>query len=254
MFGLRARCAPMLVLLAALGCKSAPPVKQTSPFASDPRVEQASPLAPAPAFASDRERASEAQQASATLALRTAARSSALIKPQPITRVHFQESLPLASPGASSAGQQEMLGEVLTRDWLQAEGEARNPSIEAMISAWQAAAQVYPQRVALDDPVLMGMIAPQSVAANTTETAYAFQLNQKLPWFGKRSLRGAVAAADADAAYQEAEDSRLQVRLAADLAFFEYFLVARLLEINQDNTRLMQEFREAAQTKYRVGT
>jgi outer membrane protein TolC len=95
------------------------------------------------------------------------------------------------------------------------------------------------------------MIAPQSVASNTTETAYAFQLNQKMPWHGKRSLRGAVAAADADAAYQDAEDSRLQVRLAADLAFFEYFLVTRLLELNGENSRKMQEFYESAQARYR---
>jgi outer membrane protein TolC len=141
---------------------------------------------------------------------------------------------------------------VLSRHWLQAEVEARNPTLEAMAAAWQAAAQVYPQRVALDDPVLMGMIAPQSVASSTTETAYAFQLNQKLPWRGKRSLRGAVAAADADAAYQDVEDSRLQVRLAADLAFFEYFLVTRLLELNGANVRKMQEFYESAQARYRT--
>jgi outer membrane protein TolC len=147
--------------------------------------------------------------------------------------------------------QQEIVGDVLSREWLHAEIEARNPSLEAMIAAWQAAAQLYPQRVALDDPVLMGMIAPESAASSFTETAYAFQLNQKLPWFGKRSLRGAVAEADADAAFHESEDSRLQVRLAADLAFFEYFLVARLTEINHNNTRLMHEFREGALSRYR---
>src|SRR5439155_22738 len=147
---------------------------------------------------------------------------------------------------------QEVMESVLSRPWLQAEIEARNPTLEAMVAAWQAAAQLYPQRVALDDPVLMGMIAPQSVASSTTETAYAFQLNQKLPWHGKRSLRGAVAAADADAAYQDVEDSRLQIRLAADLAFFEYFLVTRLLELNAENTRKMQEFYESAQARYRT--
>src|SRR5438093_739421 len=83
-------------------------------------------------------------------------------------------------------------------------------------------------RIALDDPMLMGMIAPQSVGANTTETAYALQLNQKLPWFGKRRLRGDIAAADADAALSDVEDTRLQVRLTADLAFYEYFLATRL--------------------------
>src|SRR6185369_14046860 len=121
----------------------------------------------------------------------------------------------------------------------------------AMISAWQAATQLYPQRVALDDPMLMGMIAPQSAASNTTETAYAFQLNHKLPWFGKRSLRGQQAAASADAAFQDAEDARLQVRLAADLAFYEYYLAGELLELSRQNVRLMREYKETAQARYR---
>jgi outer membrane protein, heavy metal efflux system len=162
-----------------------------------------------------------------------------------IATVGYQEPLP--NPEALP-----VTAEFLTREWLQAEVEARNPSLEAMIAAWQAAEQLYPQRVALDDPMLMGMIAPESAGSDVTETAYAFQLNQKLPWFGKRSLRGAVAAANADAAFHDSEDTRLQVRLAADLAFFEYFLVTQQLEINGANTRSMQESRDTAQSRYRT--
>jgi outer membrane protein TolC len=168
----------------------------------------------------------------------------------PVAAVAFQEALPhpveQLPPGA-----EDIAGDVLSREWLSAEIEALNPSLEAMVAAWQAAAQRYPQQVALDDPMLMGMIAPESAGSDVTETAYALQLNQKLPWFGKRRLRGAAADADADAAFQDAEDSRLQVRLAADLAFFEYFLASRLMEVNRDNTRIMQQFRDSAQEKYR---
>ncbi len=173
-------------------------------------------------------------------------------EPATVAAASFQEPLPRLAVDGPSVDNSLVVEGVLSRHWLQAEVEARNPTLEAMAAAWQAAAQVYPQRVALDDPVLMSMIAPQSVASSTTETAYAFQLNQKLPWHGKRSLRGAVAAADADAAYQDVEDSRLQVRLAADLAFFEYFLVTRLLELNGENARKMQEFYESAQVRYRT--
>jgi outer membrane protein TolC len=172
----------------------------------------------------------------------------------PASAIEYQESLPLpaaAAAGLSSPSQEEFIGDVLTREWLEAEIEARNPSLEAMIAAWQAATQLYPQRIALDDPMLMGMIAPQSAASNTTETAYAFQLNQKLPWFGKRPLRGAVAAADADAAFQDSQDSRLQIRLAANLAFYEYFLASKLIELNRENIAIMDRFRESAQSKYR---
>jgi outer membrane protein, heavy metal efflux system len=179
--------------------------------------------------------------------------SQAATSPAPVSNVAFHEPLPQPIGEPPPPSSHELMGDVLSREWLQAQIEARNPSLEAMIAAWQAATQLYPQKVALDDPMLMGMIAPESAASSFTETAYAFQLNQKLPWFGKRSLRGAVAAADADAAYHVSEDTRLQVRLAADLAFFDYFLVARLLEINRENTQLMQESRDTAQTKYRTG-
>jgi outer membrane protein TolC len=174
-----------------------------------------------------------------------------------VQSVAFQESLPQPANSPSPAlrlavESPEFVGGVLSREWLQAEVESRNPSLEAMIAAWQAAAQLYPQRVALDDPMLMGMLAPQSVTSNVTETAYAFQLNQKLPWFGKRSLRGSVAAADADAAAEEAEDTRLKVRLAADLAFFEYFLAGRLIDLNHENIELMQQSLDTAHSKYRA--
>jgi len=162
----------------------------------------------------------------------------------PLAQAAFQEPLPPGPPG------NEVLGDVLSREWLAAEIEARHPSLEAMAAAWQAALQRYPQQIALDNPMLMGMIAPESAGSALTETAYAFQLNQKLPWFGKRNLRGAAAAADADAASQELADTRLQVRLAADLAFFEYFLVQRQIALNRANEDLMQQFRATAQDRY----
>jgi hypothetical protein len=55
-----------------------------------------------------------------------------------------------------------------------------------------------------------------------------FPTQPKTALVGKRRLRGAAADTDADAAFQDAEDSRLQVRLAADVAYFEYFLATRL--------------------------
>jgi hypothetical protein len=42
--------------------------------------------------------------------------------------------------------------DVLSREWLAAEIEARNPSLDAMVAAWQAAAQLYPQRIAPTTP------------------------------------------------------------------------------------------------------
>jgi outer membrane protein TolC len=222
MISLRACCCAALLAFALAGCKTGQVVSR-EPAPMQPLVQPA-PTPPPPA------------------------------QPAPaIAGVAFQESLPSPPTGTPDATYHEILGDVLSREWLAREIEARNPSLEAMWAAWQAAAQRYPQQVALDDPMLMGMIAPQSAASSLTETAYALQLNQNLPWLGKRRLRGAVADADADAAYQDAENSRLQVRLASDMAFFDYFETVHLVELNRKNVGLMDQFRETARSKYRAG-
>jgi cobalt-zinc-cadmium efflux system outer membrane protein len=149
--------------------------------------------------------------------------------------------------------QAEQLPEVLSLSWLVTEIETRNPTLEALMAAWQAAAQRGPQQRALDDPMLMGMLAPESAGSRLTETAYALQLNQKLPWFGKRQLRGAAADAQADAAFQDAQDAHLAVRLAAELAYLDYYQAARLRDLNREHQAIMQQFRETAQAKYRTG-
>ena len=71
-----------------------------------------------------------------------------------------------------------------------AEVETRNPSLEAMTAAWQAAAQRYPQVISLEDPTFMAMGAPSSFTSNDVESAYAVQLNQKIPWYGKHRRVG----------------------------------------------------------------
>ena len=94
------------------------------------------------------------------------------------------------------------------------------------------------------------MIAPGSVNAATVETGYQVGAAQKLPWFGKRAARGAAAQADAAAMFHDVRDARLQISQTTRAAFFEYYLIARQLEINRDNLELTRDFRETAQTKY----
>jgi len=140
----------------------------------------------------------------------------------------------------------------LSLDALITEVEARNSSLQSMVAAWQAASQRYPQVVALDDPMLQTMLAPTSLSSSTVEPAYAVQLSQKIPWYGKRATRGEAAQAEANAAGFDVEDSRVRLHEATRLAFFDYYLVQRDLELNGENIRVMREFRQTAQTKYQA--
>jgi outer membrane protein TolC len=168
----------------------------------------------------------------------------------------LQEPLPALEPTAP-AQQSEQLAPIefsteLSLDDFVVNVEARYPSLDAMLAAWQAAAQRYPQVVALDDPMFMGMTAPASWNSPTAETAYVLELRQKYPWFGKRPLRGTVAQQDANAAYHEYEDARQALRQIAQAAYYDYFLASRQLQLNAQNVELQGQFRETAQARYRT--
>ncbi len=143
--------------------------------------------------------------------------SSEQVIPGAISPVTFQaptssESIavePLASEPIAAASESldlaSYVNEVLTR----------NRSLQAMISAWRAAAQKYPQAVALDDPMFTAMTAPASWSSNDVTPAYLLGASQKIPWWGKRSLRGQVVQAEASAASLDVADARLQLTQAA---------------------------------------
>lgn len=133
---------------------------------------------------------------------------------------------------------------------LVAEVLKRNPSIPAMVAAWRAAAERYPQVVSLDDPMFGAVLGPGTFGSNDVDFGWMVEGSQKIPWSGKRHLRGHVAQAEADAAFQDIEDARLKLAEAAKLAFFDFYLVQREMEINADNVRIMQAFRKSAQDKY----
>jgi outer membrane protein, heavy metal efflux system len=142
-------------------------------------------------------------------------------------------------------------GTPLSADRLAQLVQDRNPSLQAMYAAWQAAAARYPQEVALDDPMFDAMLAPASLASSSNvQESWSVEVSQKLPWFGKRGLRGEIADASANAAAWESHDARLQVTLAARLAFAEYLEAQLLRELNGREEKLLESLAAIAQTRY----
>jgi outer membrane protein TolC len=122
-----------------------------------------------------------------------------------------------------------------------------------MVAAYQAAAARYPQVTSLDDPMFGAQAAPAVWGSRDVSGGYRLEIAQRLPWPGKLALRGANAAATASAARNEVESTRLELVEAALSAFAEYYLVARALEVNEENLRLLREFRQNAETRYKTG-
>lgn len=161
---------------------------------------------------------------------------------------------PISSPSACDPAVSPFAGApVLTVDDLIQEVLARNPSLEQMTAAWQAASARYPQAIALDDPMLGASVGPASFGSNQVNPAYRIEVSQKYPFPGKRSLRGQNALAQASAAGSEVDDMRLQLVEMARNAFSDYFLVYRAIAVNDEALSLLTEFRKNAETRFKTG-
>lgn len=159
------------------------------------------------------------------------------------------EIVPASASLESLADHDELSLEILVAAVIE-----RNPTMHAAQAAWGAAAHRYPQVIALDDPMLQTMFAPATFSpGSSTQTSYYVGASQKVPWHGKRALRGQVALWEASAASWDSHEVELRLAAAARMAYFDYYLVQREIELNQKNVDVMEDFRSAAKTKYEAG-
>lgn len=135
-------------------------------------------------------------------------------------------------------------------EYVVAQVLAVNPDIRSASAAWRAAARRYPQEVALDDPMFGYLLGPGSWGSDEVDDAYMVEISQKIPWHGKRQLRGNKARAEANAAFHDVAEERLRVAEVARLAFYEYYLAYRQIDVLNESTQLLTDFREIAVSKY----
>jgi cobalt-zinc-cadmium efflux system outer membrane protein len=144
-------------------------------------------------------------------------------------------------------------GSEFTLDVLVPKVLARNPSLAAMRSAWQAAVERYPQVTALDDPQLSYGFAPGTIGSRTLDYGQKIDLSQKIPWPGTLAARGDAALRDAEAAGADFDAMRLQLIETTREAFFDYWYVLRAIQINETNQQLLGELQNTADTRYAAG-
>ncbi len=130
---------------------------------------------------------------------------------------------------------------------------ARNPTLPAMQAAWQAAQSRIEPAAALDDPLLSYATAPRTASAGDQDFGQKLELSQKLPWPGKRRLRGERAQHEADAAQQDIETLRLELSATTRSLFADWYFIHEAIRINRINQTLLQEFRRIAEARYSTG-
>lgn len=148
-----------------------------------------------------------------------------------------EPSAPLSSPGE------------LTAEFLIAEVQRQNPSLQSVAAAWRASAARYPQVVSLDDPMFGFMVSPRGVGT-MDGGGWMVEASQKVSLYGKRQLRGSAALAEADAMQGDVGTTRLMLTEASRMALLDYYLARRQSEVNAATTELLKNFRQVAKTKY----
>ena len=129
---------------------------------------------------------------------------------------------------------------------------ARNPDLEAARATWRAAVAGYRSSVALEDPMARYALAPFSLGSSAP-FGQQIEISQKLPWPGKRALRGDAALADAEAMQADYASLRLDLAEAAVQAFDDDYVAVRALEINRHHRELLGRIESSALAQYSTG-
>jgi len=127
---------------------------------------------------------------------------------------------------------------------------ANNPEIQVVHMQAHALEARVPQVRALDDPMLMTttFLEPIQTAAGPQDVMMS--ISQKLPWFGKRTLRGDVAYHEAQATFARMAAAELAVIEDVKLAYYELYFLDRAIDVNRDLEARLKDVIEIAKTKY----
>ncbi|RMF85599.1 MAG: TolC family protein, partial [Nitrospirae bacterium] len=155
---------------------------------------------------------------------------------------------PSATPSAAPPG-----GSRPELEALVAEALAHNPRIRAARFAAEAARQRPAQARSLDDPQAGVAWYLQEVETRVGPQEARFFLSQKLPFWGKRALRGEAARHGAEAAAATARQVELEVVTELARRYYDLAYVDESIRITEADKALVADIVEAALAHYRAG-
>ena len=140
---------------------------------------------------------------------------------------------------------------------LVSEALENNPEIRAALRERDAASQRIAPAAALDDPVLeAGVInAPLASSPFNREdmTMKMIGLSQRLPFPGKRGLREAVAAKDAEGVGYGYQETLNRVVRDVKIAYFDLGLTLQRTRLVEKNKLILEDLLHIAEKHYGVG-
>ncbi len=93
-------------------------------------------------------------------------------------------------------------------------------------------------------------MAPGSFNDPNFQSSFMVGASQKLPWPGKRGLRGEAVRADTAVAYMDAGELAVRLESLTRSTFVEYYRARRELALVDENLEQLRQLRALAQSKY----
>ena len=146
--------------------------------------------------------------------------------------------------------------EVKLQDLL-LEAERVHPAIRTEEQMVEAKRAHVPQAKSLPDPSVsvgwMGNIVPFSVQSKDPSSYRDVSAMQDLPYPGKLSLRGQIAAQDVKVEEWNLEAARRQVRADVESTYYDLWAADQAIGSTQKNKGLIQKLSQIAEEKYKLG-
>lgn len=160
-----------------------------------------------------------------------------------------------ALPGSSLSGQTVAgLDSTSALSDYVAYAVANNPLILSWADRHQAAREVPSQVRALPDPMLSLGVFTSSPETRVGPQQGGLMFSQKLPFFGKRSLKGDIAEREADVWGRTYDEKVLDLVRDVKKAYYDYYRVYRIFDITQKEKTVIRQMQNVAQVKYASGT
>ncbi len=128
-----------------------------------------------------------------------------------------------------------------------------NPDLKAAFNRWKAALEKIPQVSSLPDPRFTYAYFIRKVETRVGPQRQKFALSQTFPWFGKLALRGDAAFQAANAEREKYEAKKLRLFYEVKNTYYEYYYLARAIDLTKENIKLLQYIEEIARTRYATG-
>jgi len=135
---------------------------------------------------------------------------------------------------------------------------AANPELKSSDARWQMFRSRIAQARTFDDPMLMlkiqnGIFTDPFNFHKDPMTQKVIGISQQLPFWGKRDLKGEVAAQEAESYRWQAEERKLEIRRMVAETYYQLYFTDKSQEIVDKNIRILDDFITLAETKYSVG-